>query len=148
VYPPKQQKRLAVHQESFDFVSFYSVNKMKLSLCLCRGRNFPPVCIVLDSQRSMSSSSSSDLMWKLFTEVFRSPVLISEGPATERRLFMVLIIILQFAGQNNNVCGRQNHKLPCITPPHPPLVCATRKFHLISCCCISALNLKWNFLFG
>lgn len=82
----------------------------------------------------LHSMSSSDLMWKLCTEVFLSPFFSPRGPATQEKLFMGFIrcvyqrltekphkllpngniTVYGMCGNNNNVSGKQRHISPCV----------------------------------
>lgn len=85
LYPQKQQKTLTVHPETLDF---FGRCTMGLGSRLCCGNNFPPVCIFFSFFQHSMSLSSSDLMWKLCTEVSPPPPFFSPSSPLQSSSFL------------------------------------------------------------
>lgn len=131
VYPQKQQKTPTVRPESFDSVFFCVVAQWNWALVFVVAIISLPCSLFFSFLHSMSSS---DLMWKLCTEVFLSPFFSPRGPATQEKLFMGFIrcvyqrltekphkllpngniTVYGMCGNNNNVSGKQRHISPCV----------------------------------
>lgn len=144
VYPQKQQKPQTSYPETFDFSV---VTQWNWALIFVVAIIFLlSVVLWSDFQRSLSSSSSSsDMMWKLCAEVFLSPFF-SLRCLLQKQLSMVLIILtnvlikewlripinLDFISLLDRIAMSLGNKAIFCSAP---LCC--KEFDLITCCCIS-----------